>query len=100
MKTVLLIILQLAAQGGDAWSTARMMNSINYRTYHFTENDPLAVPFVYNTRSLVITNAIAAPLSVLAPLKLRKHHRRMAELIQWSQIAGNSAGMAYTRYRQ
>jgi hypothetical protein len=92
VKTFLLIALQLAASGSDAYFTHR--NQSMPRHY---ENNPVAAPFVHSTRGQVAFFASGAAARIVVPTLLRKHwHPRLADAFAIEGIAENAAGAGFS----
>jgi hypothetical protein len=89
MKTTLLLIaLQLASNGSDAYFTGRSLSSGGYY-----ERDPIAKPFVTTTRGRVSYFSATASLSIAVPWYMRRHgKRRLAELGSLATIADSTTG--------
>lgn len=93
MKSALLIILQLASSGADAYFTQRNFG------HDFRENDPIARPFVRNTKDLAISSAAFAGAKIYLPHLLRQHgHSKAALTMELSGIALNTAGAVSSAY--
>jgi len=92
MKTLLLIALQLVANGSDAYYTNRNMSR-----HGFHETNPVQRAFVHNSTSLALfsTSEMAGVFSV--EHLLRKHHRgRLARAMALTQIGTNTYGAAHS----
>jgi hypothetical protein len=89
MKTsLLLILLQLAASGNDAYWTDR-----NMHTPHFHEDNPTSALFVHNRPSLIAYVSISAAGRIALTHVLRKHHHnRLATALAVTSIADNVYG--------
>lgn len=90
-KTLLLIVLQLASNGADAYFTNRSIHT----AYHY-ETDPLARPFTRNTTWLVSSNLLATAGTLYIERKLQKKHAAISDSIALADIAGHTYGAAYT----
>jgi hypothetical protein len=87
---VLVLVLQLASSGADAWTTHRGLSEPG----HF-ERNPLARPFVGSTAGQVAFFGGGAGIKLALPWALRCHgHGRMATVAEWTGIAdsGVAAG--------
>lgn len=92
MKTALLIILQLAASGSDAYFTNR-----NAHGPGFYELNPIARPFVRSQRTLAAYFATGAAVKIAVPIMLRKHHhQRLADAIAIAGIADNAGAATFS----
>jgi hypothetical protein len=91
MKTILLVALQLAASGSDAYFTHR-----NELTPKFREHNPLVAPFVGSTHGQVIFFGAGAALKVGGAHLLRRHHPRLADSLAVAGIADNAFGAAFS----
>ena len=86
--TVLLVILQLAAVGNDAYWTDHNLHGM-----HFVEHNPLAVPFVKNRPELITTMSLSAAAQVIVPRLLRKrHHNHFARFVELTTLSGDVYG--------
>ena len=91
MKTALLIALQLAASGSDAYFTHRAINP----RYH--EHNPIARPFVKTTAWQVSYFSAGAAIKITIPILLRKrHHPKLADTLAIAGIADNAVAAAYS----
>ena len=92
MKTILLIALQLAASGSDAYFTHR--NQLLPRHY---ENNPIAAPFVHSTRGQVIFFGSWTGGRIAAQMLLKKrHHLQLSDSVALWGIADNTFGAAFS----
>ena len=93
-RTVLLTVLQLVANGSDAYYTNRAMRIYGPK---FKEYDPLARPFTVNRTTLTIS-AAAGMAGTLAGERLLKRcgHERWAAALAYGDIAGHTAGTIFT----
>jgi hypothetical protein len=97
MKTALLIVLQLAASGSDAYFTNRGAQSGGI----FREHNPFARPFVHSTKGCVVFFSSEALAGILVPHELRKHHHaKLAMAYSLGSIASNVEGAAFTGTHQ
>lgn len=89
MKTILLLVaLQLAASGGDAYFTDRNQR----RTVHH-EDDPLAQPFMHSAAGRVMFFSAGAGAQIVFPLYLRrKRHSRLALAAALGGVVDNASG--------
>jgi len=95
MKTFLLIVLQLAASGSDAYFTHKQLASRG------VEFDPIARPFVRTTTGQVAYFGSTAAISIAVPYELRKHrHERLADLASIAAIADSATGAAQSAIHQ
>jgi hypothetical protein len=91
---LLIIILQLAATGADAWRTDANM------TPRGIEQNPLSAPFVRTRPSRILYFGASATIKIALPIALRRHgHDRLATVAEWAGIADN-AGCAIYSWRQ
>lgn len=92
-KHVLLIILQLAAAGNDAYWTHRNTQS----QWGYRENNPIARPFVKSTSGTVLYFSITTGLQLTTPEILRKRgHNKLADVTALAGIADNASGAVYS----
>lgn len=92
MKHVLVIVLQLASYGADAYYT-----NVNMQRHDFREHNPLARPFTRNTLTLSLSSAAGIGATLYGEHWLRQHgHPRLAEIAEIGTIAGHTAGAAYS----
>jgi F420-0:gamma-glutamyl ligase-like protein len=92
LSTILLIVLQLAASGSDAFFTRR-----NATRPYFHELNPVARPFVSSEIGTVGYFAGGAAVQISIPFLLRKHgHRRLAETLALTGIADNAVSATYS----
>lgn len=92
MKSALLIILQLAATGSDAYFTNR-----NAQMRGFQEHNPISRPFMGSTSFRVSYFSAEAAGKVAVPILLRKkHHEHMALAFSAAAIADNAEGATYS----
>lgn len=89
MKTALLIVLQLAASGSDAYFTHRNLE-------HGREDNPIVRPFVGNTSKQVIYFSSMAAMKIVIPHLVRKKHSRMADVMAVAGIADNTEAAAWS----
>lgn len=88
--TILMIILQLAASGGDAYYTNRNIN------LGAPELNPIAKPFVRTTAGRVGYFSLQTGLKITLPILLRKHgHEKLADFAGWYGIADNAAAAVW-----
>lgn len=89
MKTILLLVaLQLAASGSDAYLTDRNQR----RTVHH-EDDPLAQPFMRSTAGRVAFFSAGAGAQIAFPLYLQhKGHNRLALAAALGGVVDNASG--------
>jgi hypothetical protein len=92
MKTAILIVLQLAASGSDAYFTHR-----DHLYRRFYETNPIARPFVGSTRGQILYFGSGAAMKISVAHVLRTHgHTKFAEAFALSGIADNSIAAAYS----
>ena len=92
MKSAILIVLQLAAAGSDAYFTHR--NQSMPRHY---ENNPIAAPFIGSTHGQVIYfSAWAGGRIILERILVRHHHPKWAKAVAIEAIADNGLGAAWS----
>src|SRR5271166_4991087 len=92
-RTLLIIALQLAANGADAYYTYDNMGRP-----HFHEVDPVASPFTHNTSTLVGGSALSIAGSLLLERKLRHQGKtRWADALAAAQVAGHTYGAITSR---
>ena len=92
MKTILLIALELAASGSDAYFTHR-----NLTTFPFREHNPIMQPFVRNTPSMVITFAASSGGFIFSEHWLRRHGKgKFADTLAAGDISAHIWGAAYS----
>ena len=91
MKTALLIVLQLAASGSDAYFT-----HVNSTYPHFREHNFIARPFMGSTSGQVIFFGGGAALKIGAVALLRKRHPRFADALALAGIADNAYGAGFS----
>ena len=83
---LLMIVLQLAASGGDAWTTHRGI------ALGAPERNPIARPFVRSTTGQVAFFGGGAALKIAVPFVLRrKSHPHAAMFAEWAGIADSGA---------
>ena len=94
MKSALLMaILQLAANGADAYATDR-----NMHRQRFVEYDPLARPFVRDRATFVTASALQAAGALLLERRLRRGgRRRWARALELAAVGGHAYGAAISR---
>lgn len=91
-KHILIVILQLAAAGNDAYWTNHNMQFIN----HY-EHNPIASPFVKTTPGCVGYFSVTAAAHIAAPWALRKYsHNKLATIVEWEGIADNGISGTYS----
>lgn len=89
--TILLIVLQLAATGADAYYTNRNWESAG----HPHEINPIARPFVSTRGGRIAYFSATAALKIALPLELRKHgHPKLATVAAVLGIADNAEAAA------
>lgn len=89
---LLLIVLQLASSGADAFYTDHILS----RRYSW-ESNPIARPFVSSRSGRVAYFGGSAALKIALPIELRRHgHPKLAETAAWLGIVDNAQGAAYT----
>ena len=92
MKTALLIALQLAASGSDAYFTHR-----NAARPHFCETNPIARPFMKSTPAMVAFFGAGAAVNIAIPHLLRRHHHEaLARTAALAGIADNTQAAIYS----
>lgn len=91
-KHLLLIVLQLAASGNDAfWTQHNMHSGLTHPYPH--ESNPLARPFVRTTAGTVLYFGIGAGVKIAVPTMLRKHnHSALADAVAVGGIVDNAIG--------
>jgi hypothetical protein len=93
MKTaILLTLLQLGANGADAFYTHRDMNA-----YAFCEHNPVAAPFTRST-GVFVASEVGMNASILVfELRLRRRgHNKVALATALADTAGHTAGAWYS----
>lgn len=95
-KHLLLIALQLAAAGNDAyWTNRGMANAHNGIT--FTERNPIARPFMRSTATRAVYFSSTTALHLTLPSVLRKHgYTRIANFVEYEGIVDNGVCGVYT----
>jgi hypothetical protein len=89
---ILLIVLQLAASGSDAYFTHR-----NLTRPGFYEHDPIARPFVRDTPHLVGYFSADAAVKIGTAELLRKfHHRRISAIVSVGGITDSAYFASYS----
>jgi hypothetical protein len=92
VRTFLLIALQLATSGSDAYFTNR-----DAEKPHFYELNPIAQPFVRTRTSRIAYFSAGAAAKIVIPAILRKrHHERLATAFSLAGIADNTAAAAFS----
>lgn len=92
MRTTVLIILQLAASGADAFYTNRGMD---FPQFH--EHDPIAKPFIKTTPDRIAYFSVTAAIPIVGTHLLRKHHHeKLADGLAVAFIADSATGAAST----
>jgi hypothetical protein len=87
-RHLLMIVLQLAANGADAYYTNR-----NIHRQNFHELNPVARPFTRNTLTLGLTSAAGTGLTLYGESLLRKHgHQGFADAAAAVDISGHTYG--------
>lgn len=90
---LLMIVLQLASSGADAYYTH---HSIAVST-RFSEHNPVARPFVYSTSGQIGYFSATAGIKIAVPFALRRqHHAKLAEAFAIAGIADNASCAAFT----
>ncbi len=89
---LLMIVLQLASSGADAFYTDRVMQS-----YHPHEHNPIAEPFVGSRSGRVAYFSVTAGMKIALPIELRRHgHEKLATSSELFGIADNAAGAVWS----
>lgn len=92
---LLLIVLQLASSGADAYYTNRIME----HPWGF-ELNPVAKPFVGSRAGRITYFSVTAGAKIALPIALRRHgHEKLASIAAWSGIADNAGGAGYSAER-
>jgi hypothetical protein len=92
VKTLLFVVLQLAASGSDAYYTDRFMSS-----RYGSEGNPLARPFVQTRTDRVLYFSGQTGLKLGAVYLLKKRgHGKLAESVAIAGIADNAVATAYS----
>ena len=92
MKTALLIIMQLAASGSDAYYTHRCMQFPVH-----SEKNPIARQFVGSTSGQVFYFSAGAALKIVGAYWLRKHHhQKWADVAAVTGVADSAGGALYS----
>jgi hypothetical protein len=91
MKTALLVIMQLAASGSDAYFNRRNLGTRDWR-----ERDPIARPFVQSDKGIVIYFSATAGLKITAAHLLKKHHHKLSDFASVYGIIDNSEGAIFS----
>jgi hypothetical protein len=87
MKSLLLVLAQLAASGSDAYFTDRNMHDKIFKEY-----DPIAKPFLVNRPSLVASCSLETAAEILMPRILRKHHSKLSNALSLASVSGHTFG--------
>jgi len=96
MKTLLLVVLQLAASGADAYYTHRLVNPPAMAA-PVHEANPLVRPFLHSTRAEVGYFSTSAGLKITIPVLLRHHHHnKLAAAVTAWGIGDNAVAATYT----
>lgn len=99
MKTsLLLILLQLASAGNDAyWTNHNVQSSFASHHYKNYENNPIARPFVKSTTGCVVYFSASAATHIAAAHLLRKHHHdRIADFVLVEGIVDHGVSGGYS----
>lgn len=87
-RALLMLVLQLGANGADAYFTHR-----NLARWNFREQNPIARPFVRNTPDLIVSSAAGLGFTLYAEHLFRKHdHPKFARTLEFGSIAGHTFG--------
>jgi hypothetical protein len=86
-RTVLMIVLQLAASGTDAYYTNKNLENRG------GENNPLVQPFMGSRPDRIAYFSVSTGIKIGLPLVLRrKHHNKLARLAEVLSISDNAIG--------
>jgi len=89
-KRLLIVVLQLAAMGADAWRT-----DVDQSLPYHRESDPVARPFVGSRAGRVGFFGAQAGLELALPWALRRRgHNKMAAATEWAWTASAAYGAA------
>jgi hypothetical protein len=92
-RTLLLIALQLAANGADAYYTNR-----NIRNGNFHETDLIAKPFTHGTVSMSAWAAAGMAGTLYSEMWLRhRGHGRWADALAIGDVSGHTYGAVSSR---
>jgi len=108
--TILMIILQLASSGADAYKTHQTLalhvtrceavhgrEQLCWTAVQGVERNPFVRPFVRTTAGQVAFFGTTASLKVALPIGLRKHgHRKLAAIAEWAGIADSAEGATFS----
>lgn len=90
-KWILLTVLQLGANGADAYFTNRGMHNPGWQ-----ERDPLAKPFTRNTAVLVLGSTAGTLGTLWIESRVGHQHPGRATAIALADVSGHTFGAAYT----
>lgn len=90
---LLMIVLQLASSGADAYYTHHTAAAGT----RFDEHNPIARPFVHSTGGQVGYFGVTAGLKIATPIILRrKGHPKLADVFAVGSIADNASCAAFS----
>jgi hypothetical protein len=87
MKTLVLILAQLAASGSDAYFTDRNMHQ-----RQFVEYDPIAKPFTHSRPAFIAASSFGCGVEIVMPRLLHKRNPRLSLLMSGTGIAASGFG--------
>lgn len=90
---LLVIILQLASSGGDAYFTNRNMQM------GAREMNPTVRPFVQSQNSRIVFFGVSAAFKIAVPIELRRHgHSKLATAAEILGIVDSAQGAAVSAH--
>lgn len=95
MKTLVLILLQLAATGADAYYTDRGMGR-NPLTHVNRETNPIARPFVQTRADRIAYFSVTAGIKIAVPRLIHKKHPKLATAAEIAAIVDSAEAAAYS----
>jgi hypothetical protein len=91
---ILLMLLQLASSGADAFYTERA-----FHQWRPVEQNPIARPFVQTRGGRVAYFSVTAGLKIAVPIELRRHHHeKLATAFAVAGIADSAGAAGFTAY--
>ena len=91
-KHLLMIALQLASHGADAYYTNDTM-----QRHHHHEYDPLISHFVHQPTGVALTFSVTTAATIIGERWLHKRHNKLADTFIVGDTANSASAAVFTR---